>query len=98
MHGAISSRSRLVGSMFRWTGWSSHCWRCRCNVLVEPEDVGGIVGAFEFGESCVVGPIGCSDAVRAFCAEIVDVNGVLEVWPEGGECFSGPADVVGAVL
>src|SRR5947208_371198 len=80
-----------------WSGFFSlrSCWG---DVLVEPEQVGGVVGLLQFGEPWVVVPVGCANAFLALGAEVVDVGGAFQVWLHGGEECPGPFDVARGVV
>src|SRR5215208_8264694 len=74
------------------------CVRSGSDVVVEVEDVGGVVAALDLAQPLVVGAVGRPDGVVALVvAEVVEPPAGRQMRPEALVRLAGPADVgVGA--
>src|SRR5215469_13872232 len=64
------------------------------DVLVEREEVGGIIRVFERDQPFVVGPIGCPHPLFSLVAQEVDIDATACKWRERLAACTSPRDVL----
>src|ERR1700680_4355370 len=87
-HSQPRSRQPVVGGAASWIAFSA----IRSNVLVELEQVGGVVLVLQRNQALVVGAVGRAHPLLSFVAQEVDV-GPMRVGLQGGEQTPRPVDM-----